>query len=85
MPRATALLTLPPTWSLVPLPAPPGRSWTGHHPRHHNGSYVFPGRGVLSGDWPHLPEVCGWTGPGEWVGPGDDAVLICPGCGLDET
>jgi hypothetical protein len=70
--------------------APVGRAWTDKAPTRHgaddNATAVFPGRRVLSGHWTHTPETCPDNLPGEWLPTeGDDAVLICPSCGLDCT
>uniref|UniRef100_UPI003F49A5EF hypothetical protein n=1 Tax=Amycolatopsis sp. CA-290885 TaxID=3239925 RepID=UPI003F49A5EF len=68
-----------------PTELPPGASW-GHQPQHHNGSYVYPGRSVLvlpDRTWLYEPERCQHTGRCEVLLGGD--LVICPGCGLDET
>lgn len=52
---------------------------------HHHGEFVYPGRRVVTGDWPYpSPETCRDEQPGGiWIG--EHEVLICPGCGLDAT
>ncbi|MEU5959249.1 hypothetical protein [Streptomyces sp. NPDC047525] len=70
---------------------PAGCTWNHSIPTaSHGGGYVAPGRYVLvvpGRTWSALPAECPVSelAPGEWIGQGEAAVLVCTGCGLNVT